>query len=279
MLTLNTNIPALIAQGHLAQTQSALGTAIERLSSGKRINSAKDDPAGQAIANRMTANIRGLTQASRNTNDGISMVLTAEGALDAINDNLHRIRELSVQAVNGTNNDKDRASIQQEIEQRLEEIERISEQTHFNGINLLGNAAKSIAIQVGAHDGQTIAIDFSTVNQSSLGLDGFSVDTSDGATPTADPLKKLDDALQKVDNLRSHLGAIHNRFESVIRMNNNMVVNLSAARSRIEDADYAVEISNMLRAQVKQQIGMWALAQANQTPNLILTLLQQSLGR
>lgn len=279
MLTLNTNIPALIAQGHLAKNQSALGTAIERLSSGKRINSAKDDPAGQAIANRMTANIRGLTQASRNTNDGISMVLTAEGALDAINDNLHRIRELSVQAVNGTNNDKDRASIQQEIEQRLEEIERISEQTHFNGINLLGNAAKSIAIQVGAHDGQTIAIDFSTVNQSSLGLDGFSVDTSDGATPTADPLKKLDDALQKVDNLRSHLGAIHNRFESVIRMNNNMVVNLSAARSRIEDADYAVEISNMLRAQVKQQIGMWALAQANQTPNLILTLLQQSLGR
>ena len=227
----------------------------------------------------MTANIRGLTQASRNTNDGISMVLTAEGALDAINDNLHRIRELSVQAVNGSYNDKDRASIQQEIEQRLEEIERISEQTHFNGINLLGNAAKSIAIQVGAHDGQTIAIDFSTVNQSSLGLDGFSVDTSDGATPTADPLKKLDYALQKVDNLRSHLGAIHNRFESVIRMNNNMVVNLSAPRTRIEDADYAVEISNMLRAQVKQQIVIWALAQANQTPNMILTLLQQSLGK
>lgn len=279
MLTLNTNIPSLVAQGHLAQTQSALSTAIERLSSGKRINSAKDDPAGQAIANRMTANIRGLTQASRNTNDGISMALTAEGALDQINENIHRIRVLSVQAVNGTNNDKDRTSIQQEIEQRLEEIERISDQTHFNGINLLGKGAKNIAIQVGAHDGQTIDIQFSTINKNSLGLDGFTVAEKDGTAPTADPLKKLDDALQKVDDLRSHLGAIQNRFESVINTNNNMVINLSAARSRIEDTDYAVEISNMLRAQIKQQVGMWALAQANQTPNLILTLLQQSLGR
>ena len=279
MLTLNTNIPALIAQGHLAKTQSALSTAIERLSSGLRINSAKDDPAGLAIANRMTANIRGLTQASRNTNDGISMALTAEGALDQINENIQRIRVLSVQAANGSNTNKDRTSIQQEIEQRLEEIERISEQTHFNGINLLGNGARNIAIQVGAHDGQTIEIEFSTINKNSLGLDGFTVAEKDGTVPTADPLKKLDDALQKVDDLRSHLGAIHNRFESVINTNNNMVVNLSAARSRIQDADYAVEISNMLRAQVKQQIGMWALAQANQTPNLILTLLQQSLGR
>lgn len=279
MLTLNTNIPALIAQGHLAKNQSALGTAIERLSSGKRINSAKDDPAGQAIANRMTANIRGLTQASRNTNDGISMALTAEGALDQINENIHRIRVLSVQAVNGTNNDKDRTSIQQEIEQRLEEIQRISDQTHFNGINLLGKGAKNIAIQVGAHDGQTIDIQFATINKNSLGLEGFTVAEKDGNAPTDNPLKTLDDALQQVDDLRSHLGAIQNRFESVIRMNTNMTTNLSAARSRIEDADYAVEISNMLRAQVKQQIGMWALAQANQTPNLILTLLQQSLGR
>ena len=279
MLTLNTNIPALVAQGHLAKTQSALSTAIERLSSGKRINSAKDDPAGLAIANRMTANIRGLTQASRNTNDGISMALTAEGALDQINENIQRIRVLSVQAANGSNTNKDRTSIQQEIEQRLEEIDRISEQTHFNGINLLGKGAKTIAIQVGAHDGQTINIQFSTINKNSLGLEGFTVAEKDGTAPTADPLKKLDDALQKVDDLRSHLGAIQNRFESVINTNNNMVINLSAARSRIQDADYAVEISNMLRAQVKQQIGMWALAQANQTPNLILTLLQQSLGR
>lgn len=169
----------------------------------------------------MTANIRGLNMATRNTNDGISMALTAEGALDAINDNLHRIRVLSVQAVNGTNNDKDLASIQLEIEQRLAEIDRISEQTDFNGINLLGNGAKNIAIQVGAHDGQTIDIEFSTI----------------------------------------------------------MSTNISAARSRIEDADYAVEISNMLHVQIKQQISMWALAQANQTPNMILTLLQQSLGK
>lgn len=279
MLTLNTNASALVAQGHLAKNQSALSTAIERLASGKRINSAKDDPAGQAIANRMTTNIRGLNMATRNTNGGISMALTAEGALDAINDNIHRIRVLSVQAANDTNNDKDRASIQLEIEQRLAEIDRISEQTHFNGINLLGSGAKHIAIQVGAHDGQTIDIKFSTINKNSLGLDGFTVAEKDGSPATESPLKKLDDALQKVDDLRSHLGAIQNRFESVIRMNTNTTTNLSAARSRIEDADYAVEISNMLRAQVKQQIGMWALAQANQTPNMTLTLLQQSLGR
>lgn len=279
MLTLNTNVSALIAMGHLAKNQSALSTAIERLSSGKRINSAKDDPAGLAIANRMTAQVRGLTQASRNTNDGISMAKTAEGVLNEINYNLHRIRELSVQAVNGTNSDQDRHSIQQEIDQRLAEIERVSEQTSFNGVNLLGSSAKGINIQVGANDGETITIEFSTINKNTLGLEGFTVESKDGLVATESPLKKLDDALQKVDDLRSHLGAIHNRFESVIRMNDNMLVNLSAARSRIEDTDYALEVSNMLRAQIKQQIGMWALAQANQTPNMIMSLLQQSLGR
>ena len=279
MLTLNTNIPALIAQGHLAKNQSALGTAIERLSSGLRINSAKDDPAGLAIANRMTANIRGLTQASRNTNDGISMIRTAEGVLDEINNNIQRIRELSVQALNGTNTTTDRTSIQQEIEQRLAEINRISEQSAFNGINLIGSQAKNIIIQVGANAGESIEIEFSTINLNSLDLEGFTVADKADTPPTENPLKNLDDALQKVDSLRGYLGAMHNRFESVINTNNTSIINLSAARSRIEDADYAVEISNMLRAQVKQQIGMWALAQANQTPNLILSLLQQSFGR
>lgn len=279
MLSLNTNLLALKAQQHLRLTYAELGTAIERLASGKRINSAKDDPAGQAIANRMTANIRGLTQANRNANDGISMAQTAEGALNEINANLQEIRRLAVQAPTGSNSDADRASIQDEISQRLQEIDRLASQTNFNGINLLGNGASEVHIQVGAHDGQTVAIEFGSATVQALGLEGFTVATTDGEGATESPLAKLDQAIEKVDGLRSHMGAMMNRFESVINSNSNMVVNLSAARSRIEDADYAAEISNMLRAQVKMQVGTWALAQANQTPNLILSLLQQSLGR
>src|SRR5699024_5170391 len=161
MLTINTNIHALIAQRNLSSALGAMGQAIERLSSGKRINSASDDPAGQAIANRMTANIRGLQQANRNTNDGISIAQTAEGALDEINENLQRIRLLTVQAVNGTNSERDRASIQAEIDQRLDEIERIAAHTDFNGIKVLADGTKDIDIQVGAHDGQAITIKLS----------------------------------------------------------------------------------------------------------------------
>lgn len=278
MLSLNTNLLSLNAQAHVAKNHTALAQAIERLSSGKRINSAKDDPAGQAIANRMTANIRGLTQANRNTNDGISLAQTAEGALDEINNNLQRIRELAVQAANGSYNAQDRASMQDEIEQRLQEIDRLAAQTNFNGINLIGEGAGDIHIQVGAKDGQTIAIKFTAITRDSLGLSDFTVAGSDTNPATENPLAKLDAAINKVDSARSHLGAIQNRFESVIRSNTNMVTNLSAARSRIEDTDYALEASNMIQAQIRQQVGMWALAQANQTPNLILQLLQQSLG-
>lgn len=278
MLTLNTNILALKAQQHVGFTQTRLSQAIERLSSGKRINSARDDPAGQAIANRMTAQVRGLTQGSRNTNDGISMAQTAQGALDEINENIHRIRVLTVQAANGSNQDKDRASIQDEIDQRMAEIDRLAEQTQFNGINLLGAGASSKSIQVGAYDGQTIDIEFKAMDLGSLGLTGFNVKTGDGEVPTEKPLDLLDKALDKVGRMRSHLGAIENRFESVIRSNTNTVVNLSAARSRIEDADYAVEISNMLREQIKMQVGMTVLAQANQMPNMVLSLLQGAFG-
>lgn len=278
MLSIRSNHYALIAQNNLAKSQAALGQAIERLSSGKRINSAKDDPAGQAIANRMTANINGLTQASRNANDGISMAQTAEGALDEINYNLQRVRELTVQAVTGTNSKEDRQSIQNEIDERLKEIQRISEQTHFNGINLLGSDAKEIAIQVGAHDGQTISIKFSAMNLGTLNLSDFNVAATDDLAATENPLARLDTALQQVGDLRSHLGAIQNRFESVINTNTNMVTNLSAARSRIEDADYAAEVSNMIRAQIQQQVGVMVLAQANQMPQLVLKLLRDSLN-
>lgn len=278
MFSIRTNHYALIAQHNVAKSQAALGQAIERLSSGKRINSAKDDPAGFAIANRMTANIRGLSQASRNANDGISMAQTAEGALDEINHNLQRVRELTVQAVTGTNSEKDRLSIQNEINERLKEVQRIADQTQFNGINLLDSNAKEIAIQVGAHDGQTISIKFSAMDLATLKLSDFNVAATDDLAATESPLARIDAALQQVSDLRSHLGAIQNRFESVINTNTNMVTNLSAARSRIEDADYAAEVSNMTRAQIQLQIGMIVLAQANQMPQLVLQLLRDSLN-
>ncbi|NYT80956.1 flagellin FliC [Alcaligenaceae bacterium] len=500
MSVINTNYLALVSQNNLTKSQGALGTAIERLSSGMRINSAKDDAAGQAIANRFTANIKGLTQATRNANDGISIAQTTEGALNEINNNLQRIRELSVQAANGSNSQSDLKSIQAEISQRLEEIDRVSEQTQFNGVRVLAGD-NSLKIQVGANDNELINVNLQKIDSKSLGLSGFSVDgarqatvgdlvsefgatgtdnykigadtyevnintgavtkggaaayveagtgalvttttkanvaaaaatgfdgnesaadlanakalavaavaangndfdwngfsftgkatdgfgngvytsrvdgvdvtftisastaadgtsakietsaalytsvvhsgyttkatetnraatltdldlldaTKTGSTlklngadytanadgteikntagdvmfrsytaagnptlinedaaallqSTEDPLKTLDDALQKVDSLRSELGAVQNRFQSTIANLTNTVTNLSAARSRIEDADYAVEVSNMTRAQILQQAGTSVLAQANQVPQSVLSLLR-----
>ncbi len=433
MSVINTNYLALVSQNNLTKSQNALGTAIERLSSGLRINSAKDDAAGQAIANRFTANIKGLGQAARNANDGISIAQTTEGALNEINNNLQRIRELTVQAANGSNSDTDLESIQAEITQRLDEINRVSEQTQFNGVKVLANN-ETLTIQVGAHDNETIGINLQQINSTTLGLgsltvaknalsvsdaidtvsagggapvsvdldavatalgvdakslslhntqgangaatsqyvvksgndyyaasvddatgavslntvdvefadaaggiatadavtysgqfvkvgaddsgtatgyitiqgkvfalaatalaDGGATGTDDdqtgtvielstkGATTataqfsgvaTVDPLKALDAALQQVDSLRSDLGAVQNRFQSTIANLNNTVNNLSAARSRIEDADYAVEVSNMTRAQILQQAGTSVLAQANQVPQTVLSLLR-----
>ena len=430
MSVINTNYLALVSQNNLSKSQNALGSAIERLSSGLRINSAKDDAAGQAIANRFTANIKGLTQAGRNANDGISIAQTTEGALNEINNNLQRIRELSVQAANGSNSASDLESVQAEIQQRLDEIDRVSKQTQFNGVEVLASN-RSLSIQVGANDGQTIEINLKQINASTLGLGGFSVSRNElpvtdaltevagatsadpmrqvnlsgvatalgvdadslslhaiknattgaptnqyvvksgndfyaasvdpangtvalntaevtftdpangvstavaltgqkvkvgvsdtgtvtgyvevqgksfsvaagalanggatatnqtaagafvlsGATATAefagastnDPLKKIDAALSTVDSLRSDLGAIQNRFQSTIANLSNTVTNLSAARSRIEDADYAVEVSNMTRAQILQQAGTSVLAQANQVPQGVLSLLR-----
>ncbi|MDM2774785.1 FliC/FljB family flagellin [Citrobacter sp. Cpo126] len=419
---INTNSLSLLTQNNLNKSQSALGSAIERLSSGLRINSAKDDAAGQAIANRFTSNIKGLTQASRNANDGISIAQTTEGALNEINNNLQRVRELSVQAANGSNSDSDLKSIQDEIDQRLNEVNRVAEQTDFNGKKVLSQDGQ-LTIQVGANDGETITIDLQKIDKTELGLDkldvskgvastisdkstlkvGTTVDSAkftDGSTgtkpaadklsltqdksgkyfiqddtttgtpkfydanvdaatgaisfdsskevtavnPTAvatlnrdvkidtsdlkgneslvkykdsdgkdayavrtlandgtstfkaatfdtdgkvkagttavtvksdiDPLSKIDDALNKVDAFRSQLGAVQNRFESAITNLGNTVNNLSSARSRIEDSDYATEVSNMSRAQILQQAGTSVLAQANQTTQNVLSLLR-----
>ncbi len=416
---INTNSLSLMAQNNLNKSQSSLGTAIERLSSGLRINSAKDDAAGQAISNRFTANIKGLTQASRNANDGISLAQTTEGALNEVNDNLQNIRRLTVQAQNGSNSNSDLKSIQDEIDQRLSEIDRISEQTDFNGVKVLSKDQK-LTIQVGANDGETIEISLQDINKKTLGLDSFNVtdktntiggkvtsieqtqapvkgsdnntaspvaidgklyskvdtngvtnyfvkssaagdyyaatlksdgkfdyDTSTKATVTTpaevkevangkktdvklpaglpegaelhsytksdkstgyvivktvgdkkvyseatidaktgdvtdtgtsvavkSPLDQLDAALSKVDGLRSSLGAVQNRFDSVINNLNSTVNNLSASQSRIQDADYATEVSNMSRANILQQAGTSVLAQANQSTQNVLSLLR-----
>lgn len=392
---INTNILSLQTQSNLNTSQSSLNTAIQRLSSGLRINSAKDDAAGQAIANRFTANIRGLTQASRNANDGISIAQTTEGALSEVNNNLQRIRELSVQAANGTNSGSDLKSIQDEIKQRLSEIDRVSAQTQFNGVKVLAKD-QNMSIQVGANDSETISIALKEITSKTLGVAGFSVAGPQGATAsigsaaaqtalgsatpvtgasatgvanadiqralglnssaavnaqtvvtdskgnwfvqvsmtgltaadndalaakgfagngtatsttmfiavkptdasvsgstagftltgaslqasdfqqpaTTNALKTLDTALASVDNLRSSLGAVQNRFESTINNLSTTVNNLSASRSRIEDADYATEVSNMTRAQILQQAGTSVLSQANQTTQNVLSLLR-----
>ncbi|WP_438767259.1 flagellin [Kushneria sp. TE3] len=281
-MVINTNALSLNAQNNLNKSQQSLNTAIERLSSGSRINSAKDDAAGLAISNRMNAQVTGLNQANRNANDGISAAQTAEGALGQVTDNLQRIRELTVQSQNGTLTDTDRSSIQDEIGQRLEEIQRVSEQTQFNGKTLLDGTNDTLKIQVGANDGQTI--DLTMVNVSTaaadggLGIEDFTVATkaADGTdvTPTTNPLATIDAALAKVDSARSTLGAQQNRLQSTVEGNATTSTNLSAAMSQIKDADYATEVSNMSKAQILQQAGTSVLAQANQTTQGVMSLLR-----
>ncbi|CNJ92830.1 flagellin FliC [Yersinia enterocolitica] len=381
MAVINTNSLSLLTQNNLNKSQSSLGTAIERLSSGLRINSAKDDAAGQAIANRFTSNINGLTVAARNANDGISLSQTAEGALGEINNNLQRVRDLTVQAQNSSNSASDIDSIQSEVNQRMEEINRVTKQTDFNGIKVLDNRTatdSSYDFQVGSKDNEQISIAIgasSGWNLAAAGAGGVSGDTintykfttttalktaqdnvktatddvpvkqkayedavaadpadagnaalktawdtaktlvttntglyntalktstdageavngnartvaaegfdvlkgqvaADGTAAGTTPLADIDKALKAVDTQRSVLGASQNRFESTITNLNNTVNNLTSARSRIQDADYSTEVSNMSRAQILQQAGTSVLAQANQVPQTVLSLLR-----
>ncbi|MGY6028974.1 flagellin N-terminal helical domain-containing protein [Phytobacter sp. AG2a] len=301
MAVINTNTLSLTTQNNLTKSQSSLGTSIERLSSGLRINSAKDDAAGQAIANRFTSNINGLTVAARNANDGISLAQTAEGALSEINNNLQRIRDLTVQAQNSSNSASDIDSIQAEVNQRMEEVNRVTTQTDFNGIKVLNTGSgtsTSYSFQVGSKDSETISISMSKSNDYNLfnttaatgatggmvngnaratsaeGFDVLSGTVASGGGTNGSPLADIDLAIKAVDSQRSLLGASQNRFESTITNLNNTVSNLTAARSRIQDSDYATEVSNMSRAQILQQAGSSVLAQANQVPQTMLSLLR-----
>ncbi len=273
-LTINTNINSLNAQRNLNTSQSAMSTAMERLSSGLRINSAKDDAAGLAIANRFTTQVRGLNQAVRNANDGISLAQTTESALAEVTNNLQRIRELAVQSSNATNSDDDRIALNAEVVQRLAEIDRIATQTSFNGVNTLDGTAGTggvLTFQVGANSGQTIDVDLGAgVETATLGIDA--IDVLDFAN-SQDAIDAIDLALTTVSGVRSDLGAVQNRFESTIANLQTISQNLDASRSRIEDADFASETAKMTRAQILQQAGVSVLAQANSLPQTVLKLL------
>lgn len=380
---INTNIASLTAQRNLNNSQSSLNTSLQRLSSGLRINSAKDDAAGLAISERFSAQIRGLNQAARNANDGVSLAQTAEGALAEVTNNLQRIRELAVQSSNATNSQSDRDALQTEVTQLLNEIDRVADSTEFNGVKLLDGSFTGAVFQVGANAGETITIASTTdANTAALGsastnttaglsvaasgLTGFATAIAaggvtingtdigaiagsgsaaeragqlvnainnvsqttgvgasyDGATGqlslnsdaaftiagTADDateagfanaafatvttatgidsltvanfagaqsaLALIDSSLTEVNSARATLGAVQNRFESVVRSVQTTSENLSASRSRIVDADFAAETANLTRAQILQQAGTAILAQANSLPQNVLSLLQ-----
>ncbi len=276
MSIINTNMSSLVSQKNLSHSRNALGTAMERLSSGMRINSAKDDAAGQAIANRMNSQIKGMAQAQRNANDGISMIQTTEGALNQINNNLQRVRELAVQAASDTNDVADRESIQTEITERINEIDRVAKSASFNGIKLADGTNTSLKIQIGANTEAEDSITISLTDGTTAGLsvDSLTAGAVTDSTAAYATIDAVDAALKTVDTARSGLGATLNRFDSVISNLQNSETSLSAARSRIEDADYAKEVAEMTRAQILQQAGTSVLAQANQIPQGVLSLLR-----
>ncbi len=269
MSTINTNINSLNAQRNLAGSATSLATSMSRLSSGLRVNSAKDDAAGLAIAERMNTQTRGMNVAIRNCNDGISLAQTAEGALGAISNNLQRMRELAVQAANGTNNTSDVASLNAEYKLLAAENTRVAAATTFNGTAVI--TATTFAFQIGANN--VAAND--TLNVAATGFTGSSTTLGAANTDAFLEISKLDTDITSVTSARSTWGATQNRFESVI---NNLRVgaeNSAAARGRIMDADYAMETANLSRAQVLQQAGTAMVAQANQSPQSVLALLRQ----
>ncbi|HET6435526.1 MAG TPA: flagellin [Xanthomonadaceae bacterium] len=291
MSVVNTNVMSLNAQRNLYTNNLGLATSIQRLSSGLRVNSAKDDAAGLAIAERMNAQIRGSNVAIRNANDGISLAQTAEGALGKIGDALQRMRELAVQSANATNSDGDRSNLDLEFAQLQSEISRVVDGTTFNGTSLF-TGSSSFAFQVGAGTTTNDVVSV-TRNQLSGGTAGTSgaltstdtaqdvlktvTGTSDiaaDATAATNAIKDIDIALDKINAERATYGAAQNRFESVIASLQISVENVSAARSRIMDADFAKETAELTRTQILTQAGTAMLAQANQAPQSVLSLLR-----
>lgn len=279
-LFINTNVASLNAQRNLSKSTNQLGKTFARLASGLRINSAKDDAAGLAISDRMTAQIRGLSQAVRNSNDGISLSQVAEGALEETTNALQRIRELAVQSANDSNNTSDRLDIQQEVDVLVAEIQRIAVDTEYNAMPILDGtykAGQAAKFHVGANINQTIDITIDNAQASALlgatsnyGEGVANIETQADAEQVID---QISNAIDSVSDIRSKLGAAQTRFESIVANLSNVVENVSAARSRIMDADVAAETATLTRNAILQQAGTAVLAQANQQPQLALQLL------
>jgi len=280
-LTINTNIASLNAQRNLNMSQGSLATSMQRLSSGLRVNSAKDDAAGLAIAERMNAQVRGMNVAVRNANDGISMAQTAEGALSQVGNALQRMRELAVQARNSTNSSSDKDSLNKEFSQLQSEITRVLGGTTFNGKHILGADATSLTFQIGANTTANDTISIATKNMTKdttiTGVTNTTtalIDASATSGAIGTVIDNIDKALDSINDTRATFGATQSRFDAIITNLQVGVENQSAARSRIMDADFASETANMSRAQVLQQAGTAMVAQANQLPNQVLKLLQ-----
>jgi flagellin len=291
MSVVNTNVMSLNAQRNLYTNNAGLATSIQRLSSGLRVNSAKDDAAGLAIAERMNAQVRGMNVAIRNANDGISLAQTAEGALGKIGDSLQRMRELAVQSANATNSASDRANLDSEFSQLQSEISRVVGGTTFNGTALFtGSTSFSFQVGAGTTSNDTVSVSRNQLSGGTAGTSGALTSSSSAAdvlatitgvsdvaasaTAATNSIKDIDVALDKVNSERATYGAAQNRFESVISNLQISSENVTAARSRIMDADFAKETAELTRTQILTQAGTAMLAQANQAPQSVLSLLR-----
>ncbi|UXH79796.1 flagellin [Roseateles amylovorans] len=275
---INTNLQSLNAQRNLAGSQSSLATSMQRLSSGLRVNSAKDDAAGLAIAERMNAQVRGMNVAQRNANDGISLSQTAEGAMSKVGDALQRMRELAVQARNATNTTSDLDSLGNEYQQLSQEIGRVLGGTTFNGKAILGADAGTQTFQIGANTTANDSVDVITTDLTSdatiTAVTAGTIDNASTPATLATVIDNIDAAIKQVSGQRAVLGASQNRFDAIISNLQISVENQTAARSRIMDADFAAETANLSRAQILQQAGNTMVAQANQLPQQVLSLLR-----
>jgi flagellin len=274
MSVINTNVGAMKAANASAQATKMLGTAMERLSSGKRINSAKDDAAGLAIATTMTSQIRGMSQAIRNSNDGIALAQTADGALNEVTNMLQRVRELAVQSKSGTYQQTDRDNLQAEVTELTSQIDDILTNTKFNGVTLFSKTSGTdvtVTIKAGTNSADTIDLTVKGIDGALVDATALDVSSDTNAGTTID---NVDDALTAVNTIRATLGAGQSRLESAVNNLTNNVTNMSDARSRIEDADYSAETTNLAKAQILSQASTAMLSQANQSQQNVLSLLR-----
>jgi len=269
-MVINTNVASINARGNLERVTNRLQSSYRKLSTGLRIATAGDDAAGLAISERMRAQIRSLTQAQRNANDGISLVQVGEGAMNEMSNILIRMRELAIQSNNGTNSAQDKDTLDQEFSSLIAEVDRIAQSTEFNGVNLLDGSATTASIQVGINDGDVIDVGLEDTTASTLGVDGVDVTT---ATAASSALADIDTAIDTLNTSRGALGAVQNRLTSAFTSIQNVRENLSAAESRIRDVDVAFETADLTRNTILQQAAVSVLSQANVQPQLALRLL------